>query len=45
MIIYLLFLFEGRCEVKDGVGIGFLVERGELLILRLYDDFKDLNLK
>lgn len=45
MITHLLLLLEGRCEVKDGAGTGFLVERGELLTSRPHDDLKDSNLK
>lgn len=45
VITHLLLLLEGRCEVKDGAGTGFLVERGELLTSRPHDDLKDSNLK
>lgn len=45
MITHLLLLLEGRCEVKDGAGTGFLVDIGDSLTSRPHDDLKESNLK
>lgn len=40
----LLLLLEGRCEVKDSAGTGFLVDIGDSLTSRPHDDLKESNL-
>lgn len=45
MITHLLLLLEGRFEVKDSAGTGFLVDKGESLTSMPHDDLRDSNLK